>query len=781
MSKRGGSEKGRKPKETRLMAAASAAAEDDPTAAAAAAAAAAATADAAATAAAAAAAAAVAAAAAAAASTAAAAAAAAAPEPAPTPGVTFADSNSVTINGVTITLADIVKFAPVVTLHRDENYLPCSIEYLVANCSITKEDDSVFNPTPTLKDLAAVGEPEFLIANPGADPKKFNLSINSAAFGGLPVNPANKRVQAPMYVCPQVPPDGSFVDLSFHFLYCYNGSQTARAAAPLLSEFDCSLPNYAEHQGDVELMTVRVSVVDKKTLSKIIFVRYNAHGDPTYDTPEHGMEKVSFAHQHPVGRSAYHSHASYNGFGMEDIGRIELASYSTNLAVFGKVGVDFLDLVDRFPIPTGPNPPPTAGPLWQPFDVDANNQEIPNGQLVLVGLDQNNKSINDQTWVLFPGSLGVQGQHNNYVGAQGIASEGTTQRQLDFANQVQAAAKLFDLIPEKYKTNNGPDGFSNRDTMKCTVPVSNDVPMALGYVWSQDHLIPNNYKAIGVSATPAAVVFKDKLLVMHEGRGESGWMWCSTFNGQDWDNDRLVPDNDHAYGTTRNPALAVYKDTLYIVHESRNASGWLWCGSSSDGVNFQRDWPIPSSRNQYGTSGPPALCVFNDLLYLVRRDRGNSPRLPMATFDGRSWTNRGYLPFKSNSPPSLVVFDDKLWCFTEIDGGKPCYSFMYADGVWSPQTAIAEATLGTTGTPVGIVFDGKLFVLREHSGGQGYLVGSVYNGDGTWSADSPLPPRSTNGMSGPPSLAVYNGVLFNFRQGRANTGYVWASTAAKPV
>src|SRR5436190_15060729 len=45
-----------------------------------------------------------------------------------------------TINGVSFSMQQVKQFAPVVTLHQFETYLPCSIEYLLQNATLSDDN-----------------------------------------------------------------------------------------------------------------------------------------------------------------------------------------------------------------------------------------------------------------------------------------------------------------------------------------------------------------------------------------------------------------------------------------------------------------------------------------------------------------------------------------------------------------------------------------------------------------------------------------------------------------
>ena len=57
---------------------------------------------------------------------------------------------------------------------------------------------------------------------------------------------------------------GEYIDLEYFFLFTYNGPQTARVRIPAAS-FRRTLPSFAEHEGDIEGVRMRVTP-DCKTI-----------------------------------------------------------------------------------------------------------------------------------------------------------------------------------------------------------------------------------------------------------------------------------------------------------------------------------------------------------------------------------------------------------------------------------------------------------------------------------------------------------------------------------
>ncbi len=332
-------------------------------------------------------------------------------------------TDPLTVRGMTITMDQVVQFAPIVSLHTAESYLPCSIEYLLSGATLI--DDAGGKPplpNPTQQDL---------YQNAGSN---FRVVIDPSRLAGEPLD-AGKSVSAPMYVAVQVPADQSYVDLTFIFLFTYNGAQCTRVKVPF-ADFNCIVQHFAEHQGDIEGMTVRV----KPDFSAVLQVRYEAHGDSTFYNPS----DVAFMNNHALARLGLDSHASYNGLGKNDNDWITLASYS---AV--GLGADFVDIITR------------TGPLWTPFGVDGSGRAVPNGGLRFVGLNDQDEPVNAEVWAKFSGRLGSH-QSNSYDDVVGIGSP-LTGAQHGYASTLAQAVVAAGLVPADDRAGDGPGGLGGRD------------------------------------------------------------------------------------------------------------------------------------------------------------------------------------------------------------------------------------------------------------------------------------------------------------------------------
>jgi hypothetical protein len=352
----------------------------------------------------------------------------------------------VTINGLTVPMSVISRFAPSVGLHYWEQYLPCSIEYILSHATLKQGQPSDYaghlsDGTAVATNLTQLDLYNYARQDPSGD--NFYLSIESQARqGGPPAGtapPYDSSVLAnvPMYVSVQVPTDKSFVDLNFYFLFAYNGPQTIRGLEPG-RHFNAVIPNFAEHEGDIEGVTVRIT----SDLQNIVFVRYEAHGNSSYYAPL----ELLYLGTHPKVSCALFSHSTYNPAGKNANDWIELKDYAL------AEGVDIIN----------------DGPRWEPYLYN---------QLVLVGLDTNGQAINGQWWAAFAGRIGVH-QLNTFQEAEGVGGDLDPDQWL-YANSCgEGVQAYFEALFaksnfSKYDADNvgvGPQGLGSRGSIVQNQP-----------------------------------------------------------------------------------------------------------------------------------------------------------------------------------------------------------------------------------------------------------------------------------------------------------------------
>lgn len=289
------------------------------------------------------------------------------------------DGGACTYNGVTFTMADLRKFAPEVQFHAAERFFPAGIDWILDRA--TQVDAAGHART-------GGGSPQQRMADHPDD----RLIIDSAAFGGMP--PDNGFSPAPMYVAVQVPDHRRWVDLHYVMLFPFNGPQTYRFLSG--GGFNFFGRTIGEHQGDLEMVTVRVAA----DFSEVLSVRFENHGNSKHFFPAQVTFDQDATGTHPFVSSALHSHGTWNpsAYGTEDW-------ESTNQNFLGGV-IDLFgsDLPGR--TESGAFDQFVGGPgadvRWRPWDANTG------ASLTLIGLDADGQPVNDQVWARFAGRIGAE-------------------------------------------------------------------------------------------------------------------------------------------------------------------------------------------------------------------------------------------------------------------------------------------------------------------------------------------------------------------------------------
>lgn len=324
------------------------------------------------------------------------------------------------INGISITLDQIAQFAPIGTVHPAERYLPCSIEHILETSRLVDADGLTIVAHPTQADMLRYRDNAY----------HLELLESDDVVDEAPSSP--EGIAAPMYVIPQVPPSEEYVNLNFYLFFAYSGAQSARVLVPGL-DFNAILPEFGEHQGDLELIAVKVT----PDFSRVLAVRYEAHGNGTVYEPE----DVDFVGTHPLVKVAFDSHATFNGNGRDPNDWVTSDEY----AVLG-FGVEFIDIFTR------------DGFSWQPFAWGDGGIAVPNGDLRILGLDGAGQPISDEVWVAFKGRIGGH-QVNSYTAADGIGSS------LNFLQQLYVdtiATIVQSSLGDSFKSGDGTSGLGGR-------------------------------------------------------------------------------------------------------------------------------------------------------------------------------------------------------------------------------------------------------------------------------------------------------------------------------
>jgi hypothetical protein len=637
-------------------------------------------------------------------------------------------------------MTQVVQFAPVVYFHQLECFNPCNIEYLLQNSTLHIGNQSFVRP-----------DQQTLESNPG-------VTRDPADYLDLTGGPTSGSVSPPMYVCVQVPSDASFVDLNFYILMPFNGNQCVHVDPPGITAFDCSLPTFANHQGDIEGITVRLD----PTLKTVIWVRYEAHGTSVFYPPDGitwWQDQSGIQTTNPVVYSALYSHATYPGVGPAQSGNYVVVDTMSSVLQFS----DYIR-------PTKPAP-------WVPF-TRANGQSSPSGNTLFVGLDGNGNPVGDQIWAKYAGFIGktLQNSFDSDLGVQPIG-QALTKVQSKFANALATSYSSIwkHLSPERF-IGEGPVGLGARASIQMTNPC--------WQAW-MGNAVASPYHTLPLVGTPPAVVAVGDVVVMVWAMGKLQWAYYQMENGQgDWTTGPAMPIGSTVF---MRPALAVFNNTLYMMYA--DTSGTLHYAT----LNFTAN-PDPSTWTwvdqgsiSWTTCAGPSLAVFEGTLYAVYVGTGDNGALYWGTFDGTSWKDQSSILNKgltSSAAPALAAYETTLYLLYRGTGNDYIYLATYTPGTgWvnPQQNTVSGQTTGSG--PALVVADGTLYLIYLSSGSP-YIYCTFLLDDNTWSAAqrTMASPTNNDASSASPSVTAApdaEGVLFYMAYLDNDTsGLIWLNTCS---
>jgi GH18 family chitinase len=333
-----------------------------------------------------------------------------------------------------------------------------------------------------------------------------------------------------------------------------------------------------------------------------------------------------------------------------------------------------------------------------------------------------------------------------------------------------------------------------------------------------------NVAKYGTHGTPGIAVYKGVLYAVHEGYEAqlgspssgthiaTGRIWYTGLKNDKWESPKDTNTNN---GTTGAPALMVYGDEFYAFHEGFGENGQLWFMKGKINDKGDLEWGKDENTG-FGTTGAPALAVFNGKLYCVHLAKGGKPnQLWWACYNGTKWEKSDTLlgNQRAASTPSLAVYNKKLYCAYQGANNGEFWYVIYQkekDGNynWTPGNKTAYATYGA---PSLTAYKDKLQAF--HEGYQGTdVVGSTlagaaagalapvggpevgaaagaiagaagagrtyklwYTGCETGKDDFTAPNDTDTGfgVTDPPSLAVAGNKLYCVHQGHNSNGEIW--------
>lgn len=187
----------------------------------------------------------------------------------------------------------ITRFAPRVYLHREERYLPTSIEAFLATCQLVTATGTIVADPATLEALAAYPTPTNY------------LRLKDDSFrAGMPLQ--NGKCVAPLYA--KVNEQADYTEIVYMFCFAFSGWQMFRAkllraktGSYVTRDFEWR--DLAGHEGDWEHITVRISRDQQRVLA-VYYARHH-YGDGRWVVP--GDPDFHYPDVH----LALNSHASY--------------------------------------------------------------------------------------------------------------------------------------------------------------------------------------------------------------------------------------------------------------------------------------------------------------------------------------------------------------------------------------------------------------------------------------------------------------------------------------
>jgi hypothetical protein len=172
-------------------------------------------------------------------------------------------------------------------------------------------------------------------------------------------------------------------------------------------------------------------------------------------------------------------------------------------------------------------------------------------------------------------------------------------------------------------------------------------------------IINNNNGTTGI---PAVAVYDNKIYCVHEGAGQSGRLYYFTYDGavEQWTDDQEIPtpvvagSDRHDYPSV---ALAAYQGGLYCVYEggATRGGGQLWFNFGLGGI-WSRGYRVADSNgNGFGTSNGPGLAVIDDKLTCWHEGAFQDGQLWVTNFDGSQWSPDHKVNVSTSGPPGLAV------------------------------------------------------------------------------------------------------------------------------
>ena len=158
--------------------------------------------------------------------------------------------------------------------------------------------------------------------------------------------------------------------------------------------------------------------------------------------------------------------------------------------------------------------------------------------------------------------------------------------------------------------------------------------------WTHDIRI--DVKDVNSKWGPSAVVFNNKLYVFFASNKNGYEIAYVSWDGHTWSSFVTISDgcdgNKYGHLTCDTPAVAVFRDQLYVAHRGSKDEKLYYCVGSSNGSGPLTWTPDMELGNGALLEQGPALAVFKDKLVMIHRSSTKNALLFACYYDGKSWS-----------------------------------------------------------------------------------------------------------------------------------------------
>lgn len=181
--------------------------------------------------------------------------------------------------------------------------------------------------------------------------------------------------------------------------------------------------------------------------------------------------------------------------------------------------------------------------------------------------------------------------------------------------------------------------------------------------WNPDTKI--DVKDVNSKWGPSAVVFNNKLYVFFAANKYGNEIAYVSWDGHTWSSFATISDgcdgNTDKHLTCDTPAVAVFRDQLYVAHRGSSDEKLYYCIGRSNGSGPLTWTPdMEPGNGKHEAEQGPALAVFKDKLVMIHRSSTKNAFLFGCYYDGNSWSADTQFQYDqiTGDTPALVSYMD---------------------------------------------------------------------------------------------------------------------------